>query len=117
MLIYPVITMTDPYTHGGSRENLLGKHPMKQMIDLLSNEKQITAQTPPCFLICSSEDTAVPAENSFLFALACRKAGVPVELHMYEKGPHGFGMGKADPALATWPGLCSTWLRHRHFVP
>jgi acetyl esterase/lipase len=117
ILIYAVISMNDPYTHGGSRTNLLGEHPTQEMIDLLSGEKQVTRRTPPSFIVCSNEDTAVPAENSILFALACRKAGVPVELHMYEKGPHGFAMGQGDESLATWPPLCSKWLRRRHFLP
>lgn len=116
ILIYPVITFTDPFTHSGSRRNLLGDTPSPDLITLLSNEKQVTAQTPPCFLVHGTDDNAVPAENSLLFALACRKAGVPVELHLYEHGPHGFGLGGSDPVLSAWPGSCAKWLEHRGFL-
>jgi acetyl esterase/lipase len=116
ILIYPVITFTDPSTHGGSRHNLLGDNPSPDLITLLSNEKQVTAQTPPCFLVHGTDDAVVPAENSLMFALACRKAGVPVELHLYEHGPHGFGLGGGDPVLSAWPGSCAKWLEHRGFL-
>ncbi len=116
VLIYPVITFTDPFTHQGSRHNLLGDSPAPDLITLLSNEKQVTAQTPPCFLVHGADDGAVPAENSLLFATACRKAGVPVELHLYEHGPHGFGLGGSDPVLSAWPGSCAKWLEHRGFL-
>lgn len=115
ILIYPVITFTDPFTHKGSRRNLLGDNPPEHLITLLSNEKQVTPQTPPCFLVHSTDDAAVPAENSLMFALACRKVGVPVELHLYEHGPHGFGLGGSDPVLSSWPGSCAKWLEHRGF--
>lgn len=116
MLIYPVITMTDPYTHGGSRRNLLGEHPSQDLITLMSNEKQVTAKTPPTFLVASTEDTVVPCENSLLFAMACRKAGVLVELHVYEHGPHGFGLGGNDPVLSSWPVSCGKWLERHGFL-
>lgn len=116
ILIYPVITFSDPFTHAGSRHNLLGDNPSPDLITLLSNEKQVTAQTPPCFLVHGTDDTVVPAENSLMFALACRKAGVPVELHLYEHGPHGFGLGGSDPVLSAWPGSCAKWLEHRGFL-
>ena len=116
ILIYPVITFTDPFTHKGSRHNLLGDNPPQDLITLLSNEKQVTAQTPPTFLVHGTDDGAVPAENSLLFAMACRKAGVPVELHLYEHGPHGFGLGGNDPVLSAWPGSCAKWLEHRGFL-
>ena len=76
----------------------------------------MTAQTPPTFLVHTNEDKGVPAENSLLFALALRKAGVPVELHLYERGPHGFGMGGNDPVLSGWPALCAAWLKGRGFL-
>lgn len=115
ILIYPVITM-GPYTHGGSKRNLLGADPSPEMIELLSNEKQVTRETPPTFLVHTVEDRAVPVENSLLFAAACRKAGVPHELHMYEKGPHGFGLGKGNPILSSWPRRCADWLRLHGFA-
>lgn len=116
ILIYPVITMTDPFTHAGSRNNLLGNNPSKDLLDLMSNEKQVTSKTPPCFLVHGSDDAVVPVENSLLFSLACRKAGVPVELHVYEHGPHGFGMAANDPILGSWPGLCAKWLDKHGFL-
>jgi acetyl esterase/lipase len=113
VLIYPVITMTAPYTHEGSRGNLLGENPDEELVNLLSNEKQVTAETPPAFLVHTTEDKAVPSENSVQFYLAMKAAGVPVELHLFEKGPHGFGLAPSDPALSVWPGMCVQWLRGR----
>jgi acetyl esterase/lipase len=116
ILIYPVITMTDPFTHGGSRQNLLGDKPDSQLIDLMSNEKQVTPQTPPCFLVHTADDGAVPVENSLNFAAACRKNHVPVELHVFEHGPHGFGLGGNDPVLSTWPADAARWLERHGFT-
>jgi acetyl esterase/lipase len=116
ILIYPVITMTDPYTHAGSRNNLLGEKPPADLITQMSNEKQITDRTPPSFLVHTSDDAVVPVENSLLYTLACRKAGVPVELHVFEHGPHGFGMAGNDPILGAWPGLCAKWLDKHGFL-
>jgi acetyl esterase/lipase len=113
VLVYPVISFTTPYCHGGSRQNLLGKDPDPKLAELLSNEKQVTKDTPPTFLMHTNGDTGVPAENSVLFYLALRKAGVPAELHVYEKGAHGFGLAPQDPILSTWPGRCADWLRVR----
>lgn len=116
ILVYPVITMTDPFTHGGSRQNLLGKSPSPDLIEAFSNEKRVTLKTPPTFLMHTADDAVVPMENSLLFAMACRKAGVPVELHVYEHGPHGVGMGGTDPVLSKWPGTCAEWLKARGFL-
>ena len=110
VLIYPVITMTDPYTHRGSRTNLLGKEPPQDLIDLMSSEKQVTDKTPPCFLVHSATDGAVPIQNSLMFVEACLKQKVPVELHMFDHGPHGFGLGGNDPALSQWPVFCEKWM-------
>lgn len=117
ILVYPVITFTEPTMHSGSKRNLLGENPDPQLVESMSNEKQVTARTPPTFLVHTNADTGVPPENSILFYLALRKAGVPAEMHIYEKGPHGFGLGSSkgprDPVLATWPGHCTDWLRLR----
>lgn len=113
VLLYPVITFTDPFTHKGSRNNLLGKDPDPKLIELLSNEKQVTKDTPPTFLAHTSEDKAVPPENSVLFYLALKKNNVPAEVHIYEKGPHGLGLGQKDTPFATWPGLCIAWMKGR----
>jgi len=115
ILIYPVITMREK-THAGSRKNLLGDNPSPELVTLLSNDEQVTKETPPTFLVHTTTDTAVPVENSISFATALRKAGVPFELHLYERGPHGFGLGGKDPILATWPDRCADWLRVHGFA-
>ena len=116
ILGYPVVTMTDPFAHKGSRRNLLGENPPGQLIDLMSSEKQVTDQTPPTFLFHTGDDPVVPVENSLMFALALRKKKVPYELHVYEHGRHGVGLASDDPALNTWPRLLENWLRARGFV-
>jgi acetyl esterase/lipase len=116
VLVYPVITLTAPSTHGGSLRNLLGDQPDPKLVESLSNEKQVTPETPPAFLVASSADTVVPAANSVLFYLALRKAKVPAELHVYEKGNHGFGLAQNDPVVGTWTALCADWLRLHKFV-
>jgi acetyl esterase/lipase len=115
VLIYPVITMRD-FTHGGSKKMLLGTDPSAELVALLSNEEQVTKETPPTFLVHTMNDAAVPVENSMNFAKALRKAGVPFEFHLYERGPHGFGLGQKDPILATWPGRCADWLSLHGFA-
>jgi acetyl esterase/lipase len=115
ILIYPVITMREK-THAGSKANLLGAAPAPELIALLSNDEQVTKETPPAFLVHTMTDSAVPVENSLLFITALRKAGVPFEFHLYERGPHGFGLGQKDPILATWPDRCADWLRLHGFV-
>jgi acetyl esterase/lipase len=115
ILIYPVITMRER-THAGSKANLLGAEPGPELIALLSNDEQVTKETPATFLVHTMTDTAVPVENSLLFITALRKAGVPFEFHLYERGPHGFGLGQKDPILATWPDRCADWLRLHGFV-
>lgn len=92
VLCYAVITMGE-YTHQGSRLNLLGEHPSDALVQELSNEKHVTPQTPPCFLWHTAEDPAVPVENSLQFAAALRRSHVPFDLHIYEKGRHGLGLG------------------------
>jgi acetyl esterase/lipase len=113
VLVYPVISFTTDYTHRGSKKNLLGDQPDEKLVESLSNEKQVTERTPPTFLMHTSGDRGVPAENSVLFYLALRKAKVPAELHIYEKGEHGFGLAPKDPVLSTWPKRCEDWLRGR----
>jgi acetyl esterase/lipase len=103
VLLYPVITFSGPYAHIGSRNNLLGKSPDAKLVDLLSNEKQVTKDTPPTFLAHTSEDSGVRPENSVLFYLALKKNNVPAELHIYEKGRHGLGLGEKETPFASWP--------------
>ncbi|HLK18395.1 MAG TPA: alpha/beta hydrolase [Bryobacteraceae bacterium] len=113
VLGYPVISFTTPYTHKGSLKNLLGDNPAPKLVESLSSELQVTANTPPTFLFHTNADTGVPPENSVLFYLALRKAGVPAEMHIFEKGPHGVGLALADPVLAEWPTLLANWFRER----
>lgn len=113
VLGYPVISFTTPYVHRGSMRALLGDNPDPKLVELMSNELQVTAQTPPTFLFHTNADTGVPAENSVLFYLALRKAGVPAEIHIYEKGPHGVGNAATDASLSTWPERLADWLRGR----
>ena len=112
VLAYPVISFTS-YVHQGSKRNLIGENPPAELVALMSNELQVTAQTPPTFLFHTNADTGVPAENSMLFYMALRKAGVPAEIHIYERGPHGVGLATTDEADATWPGRLADWLRIR----
>lgn len=114
VLSYPVMTFTDEaYVHKGSRRNLLGEKPDAAIAENLSNEKQVTAQTPPTFLFHTNADAGVPPENSVLFYLALRKHGIPAELHIYEKGPHGVGLAPTDPILSSWGGRLIDWFRTR----
>jgi acetyl esterase/lipase len=114
ILSYPVIALADAkYAHGGSRKNLLGENADPALVESLSNERHVTAQTPPTFLFHTNEDSGVPPENSVLFYLALRKAGVPAEMHIYEKGRHGVGLAQKDPVLSSWPARLTDWLRIR----
>jgi acetyl esterase/lipase len=113
ILCYPVISLTTPYTHQGSKKNLLGDNPDAKLVESMSSELQVSGETPPTFLFHTDADTGVPPENSVLFYLALRKAKIPAELHIYEKGRHGVGLARGLPALSTWPDLCEAWMRGR----
>jgi acetyl esterase/lipase len=116
ILVYPVISFTEPFTHTGSRKNLLGANASKDLIEKMSSEKQVTPQTPPTFLIHTWEDKVVPAENSIAFYLALRQAKVPAEMHIFLKGPHGFGLGQKLEGTSAWPGLCQKWMEESGFL-
>jgi len=111
VLGYPVISMTEAWTHQGSKNNLLGATPELELARSVSGELSVTKQTPPTFLFHTNADTAVPAENSVAYYLALRKAGVPAELHVFENGPHGVGLANDDAALSEWSKLLANWLR------
>ena len=113
ILAYPVISMTADYSHRGSAENLLGNPPDSALAKQLSNELNVTPTTPPTFLFSTSADTLVPPENTVAFYLALHKAGVPAEMHIFEKGPHGVGLDLNDVALSEWSTLLRNWLRTR----
>jgi acetyl esterase/lipase len=110
ILCYPVISLTSPTTHRGSLQNLLGMSPDPKLLQSLSNETQVTPQTPPTFIFQTSEDKGVPAENSVAFYSALHKAGVPAEMHIFQNGPHGVGLAKSLPGAKEWPNLCKNWL-------
>lgn len=113
VLAYPVIVMNDTVAHKGSQRNLLGENPSPALLTKLSTDKQVTARTPPTFLFHTTADTGVPVENSIRFYLALKAAGVPAELHVYEKGAHGVGLAPADPVLRTWTDRLFDWLKVR----
>ena len=110
-LLYPVITMKPPFAHMGSRKALLGAEPSEALVERMSVETQVTAATPPAFLVHTAEDTSVPLENSILFYQALRKAGVPVEMHLFEKGAHGFGTAQGLGPTSDWPARLEAWMR------
>ena len=114
VLCYAVITMSGN-THGGSRDNLLGKDPAPELIKLLSNEQQVTPQTPPCFIWHTWADSGVKVENSLDFAAALRRNGVPFDLHIYEKGGHGMGLADGPPFAHAhpWAQDLVFWLKGR----
>jgi acetyl esterase/lipase len=117
ILCYAVISM-GPNTHGGSRDNLLGRNASPELIKLLSNELQVTDQTPPCFIWHTWEDTTVKVENSLDFANALRKAKVPFDLHIYQKGRHGIGLQDKAPFSNAhpWAKDLVFWLKVQGFV-
>ena len=118
ILCYAVISMGE-FTHKGSLHNLLGTNASPQLVKLLSNELQVTANTPPCFLWTTFEDKTVPMENTMMFADALRKNHVPFDLHVYQKGGHGMGLGDRKAPFANphpWAGDCLFWLKAQNFV-
>lgn len=118
LLIYPVISMDSTITHAGSRESLLGKYPSPEMVKHFSNALQVTAKTPPAFMIHSLDDGTVPVENSIEYALAMKKHNIPCELHIYEHGGHGYGLGKKNSGTeSSWTNACEKWLEVKGFLP
>ncbi|MEI6106506.1 MAG: alpha/beta hydrolase [Opitutae bacterium] len=116
VLQYPVIFMAGPFAHHGSPEALLGKHPAPDLVALLSPDRQVTKSTPPAFLVATAEDTSVPLENSIAFYTALRSAGVPAELHLYEKGAHGFGLRPDLGPTSAWPQRAEEWMRSHSWL-
>jgi acetyl esterase/lipase len=116
ILCYPLISLGE-FTHAVSKNNLLGTQPDDSLVKLLSNELQVTPQTPPCFIWHTATDPAVPVENSLLFASALRRSKVPFELHIYQNGSHGLGLPSDNPKAPAWDVACLGWLRSRGFLP
>lgn len=115
ILIYPVISMENTTTHKGSQTSLLGKNPSQALLDDFSNEKKVTSQTPPTFLVHASDDGAVIPENSINYYLALKKNNIPAELHIYQNGGHGFGLGVKDTSQF-WTNDLKIWLKINHYI-
>lgn len=117
LLIYPVISFDASFTHAGSRENLIGKNPSEEMIRHFSNEQQIDANTPPAFLVHSADDDVVPLRNSISYLEGLRKYKIASELHVFQKGGHGYGMSVGKGTQSAWPTLCINWIKELYPKP
>ena len=107
---YPVISLDETITHMGSRKKLLGQNDLPKLIEFFSNEKHVTEDTPPTFLLHAMDDKAVPVENSLIFYQALKENEIPTEMHLFPKGGHGFSLAKEDPQLKNWPNLMIQWI-------
>jgi acetyl esterase/lipase len=116
VLLYPVIAMNGPHVHAGSRRSLLGENPSDALVSRLSVEKQVTKATPPVFLVHTGDDATVPVENSLIFYQALHDAGVEAELHVYEKGGHGFGAAPGLGPTSGWPQRLREWMLSRGWL-
>lgn len=117
VLIYPVISMEENSTHKGSRNNLLGATPSAALVEKYSNEKQIDSLTPSTFIAHSMDDKTVPLENSINYFLALKKNNISSEIHMYQTGKHGFGLGREGTTSLNWTKQCEDWLRINNYIP
>jgi acetyl esterase/lipase len=111
ILVYPVISFDTAITHMGSRNNLIGLNPDKSLIIHFSNDQQIDQETPPAFLVHSADDRAVPAKNSINYFLGLQKNNIPAELHIFQKGGHGYGLAPKGGTESSWPDLCVKWMK------
>jgi acetyl esterase/lipase len=116
ILSYAVISLEGPQLHRGSKLNLLGKDPDPKLVALLSDDTQVTKETPPTFLFATTDDETVPVTNSVAFYLALVKENVPAEMHLFQHGRHGAGLATANPDLNVWPDLLATWMRKRGYM-
>jgi acetyl esterase/lipase len=111
VLIYPVISMIEPYGHGGSMKNLFGQNSYDNLADYYSAERQVKDNTPPAFLAHTSDDAAVDVQNSIAYYQALRRKGIEAEMHIYNHGPHGFGLRDSIcTAAGDWPQRCGKWI-------
>jgi acetyl esterase/lipase len=116
VLVYPVITMAEPWTHGGSKRRLIGADMSPQLAAQLSTDRRVTADTPPCFLVHAADDGGVPVRNSLEFAARCAESKVPVVCHVFATGGHGFGLeGRGDSA--DWTAFLERWLAQWKHAP
>ena len=115
ILMYPVISMQDGITHKGSKTNLLGENPTVEMIENYSNERQVNATIPKTFIVHATDDKAVPVENSINYYLALKQNKIPVEIHLFESGGHGFGLG-VEGTNTNWSKACENWLHSNGFL-
>jgi acetyl esterase/lipase len=116
VLVYPVIRLAGPYAHAGSAASLLGPNATPEQLERYSLDTRVTRDTSPAFLVHGGTDTSVPPENSALFFLAMRRAGVPVELHEYREGPHGTGLRPGYGPMSEWPARCAEWLAAKGLI-
>jgi len=117
ILIYGVLSMREDWTHPGSRDNLLGGHPDPALVKMFSAEQNVDADTPPAFLVHAANDQTVSPQNSIAYFEALRHFSIPVELHLYETGGHGFGLAPGGGTESGWPEACRRWLQARSFLP
>ena len=115
ILVYPVITMDSSFTHEGSRRNLLGDTPSEEAIKHFSNELQVNENTPPAFMVHSADDKTVPVKNSIVYYEGLVKYSIPSELHIFQKGGHGYGLAGGRDTQSAWPDLCIRWLKASGF--
>jgi acetyl esterase/lipase len=122
ILVYPVITMEGPFAHAGSRKNLLGDNPSPDLMRLLSSEKHVDVRTPPAYLVHAKDDPEVLLDNTMVYFDSLVSAGVPVQMKLFDHGPHGFGLADGvagapnNPTLAAWTGFCAIWMKERGFL-
>ena len=115
ILLYPVISLFGSAGHNWCAEALFGPNADPQLLERFSSHTQVTPETPPAFLLHTADDD-VSCMNSLLMAQALKGSGVPFELHLYERGGHGYGLAQADPYLAGWPTRCEAWLQAQGFI-
>ncbi len=115
LLIYPVISFDTTIYHAGSRRNLIGQKPTEELVKRFSNELQVNAKTPPAFLVHSADDRAVPPKNSIVYFEAMTRNKVPVEMHVFQSGGHGYGLSEGKGTQSAWPELCIKWLNSHGF--
>ena len=116
LLLYPVVTMEADLTNVGTRDNLLGKNPDPEKVRFYSGEQNVTATTPPTFIVHASDDGVVKLENSINLYMAIHKLGIPIEMHIYEKGGHGFGLDQCTGTALSWPESCKAWMEQRKLL-